>query len=304
MAAAGRTAPARIPRVSALRLLASRSTAVAALFTGAALLLTTAAAPATAPPPAPTVQKAAQSRPPLPAYHVVRPGDTISSIAKRYRMSWETLARRNQLSAPYRVYVDGVLRLTPPPQPLAPYTTRIERVRADDPDGTWRPGCPVTPEKLRRVWVAYVDYRGVSRQGSLVVFHTLAPKVQQVFRKLYEARFRIEAMEPLAVNAPHITDHVRVTMSYNCRAKIGGGGHSEHSYGNAVDINPPRNPYVSRSGSVVPVTSRHLVSRTPYRMGMIHREGVVVDAFRRAGFRWGGFWSSSKDYMHFSVNGR
>jgi len=30
----------------------------------------------------------------------------------------------------------------------------------------------------------------------------------------------------------------------------------------------------------------------------------VVAAFRAVGWAWGGSWRSSKDYMHFSVNGR
>jgi hypothetical protein len=29
----------------------------------------------------------------------------------------------------------------------------------------------------------------------------------------------------------------------------------------------------------------------------------VVTAFAQIGWEWGGFWSSSKDYMHFSLTG-
>jgi hypothetical protein len=37
---------------------------------------------------------------------------------------------------------------------------------------------------------------------------------------------------------------------------------------------------------------------------MITAGGPVVAAFRSIGWGWGGSWRSSKDYMHFSVNGR
>jgi hypothetical protein len=31
---------------------------------------------------------------------------------------------------------------------------------------------------------------------------------------------------------------------------------------------------------------------------------IVKKAFAEIGWKWGGDWSSSKDYMHFSANGR
>jgi hypothetical protein len=32
--------------------------------------------------------------------------------------------------------------------------------------------------------------------------------------------------------------------------------------------------------------------------------GPAVEAFAAVGWEWGGHWRSSKDYMHFSQNGR
>ena len=37
---------------------------------------------------------------------------------------------------------------------------------------------------------------------------------------------------------------------------------------------------------------------------MIHGGDAVVRAFAAAGWRWGGTWSGSKDYQHFSSTGR
>jgi hypothetical protein len=36
---------------------------------------------------------------------------------------------------------------------------------------------------------------------------------------------------------------------------------------------------------------------------MIHRGGGVVRAFADAGWRWGGSWSGTRDYQHFSAGG-
>jgi hypothetical protein len=36
---------------------------------------------------------------------------------------------------------------------------------------------------------------------------------------------------------------------------------------------------------------------------MIVRGGVVVRAFRRLGWGWGGAWSGANDYQHLSANG-
>ncbi len=37
---------------------------------------------------------------------------------------------------------------------------------------------------------------------------------------------------------------------------------------------------------------------------MIGEDDVVVRAFEGIGWQWGGDWSDSKDYQHFSATGR
>ena len=90
------------------------------------------------------------------------------------------------------------------------------------------------------------------------------------------------------------------TSAFNCRSVTGNPYRvSQHSYGNAIDVNTYENPYVT-SGRVYP--SRHFLSRAPYRKGMILRRGVVHRAFSSAGWLWGARWSHP-DYQHFSSNG-
>jgi hypothetical protein len=37
---------------------------------------------------------------------------------------------------------------------------------------------------------------------------------------------------------------------------------------------------------------------------MIHAGDVVVNAFTSVGWGWGGSWSGTRDYQHFSATGR
>jgi len=75
------------------------------------------------------------------------------------------------------------------------------------------------------------------------------------------------------------------------------GSRSSHSYGLAIDINYSYgNPQVI--GGVVKVG-------TPYGSHELsmYEGGIAVTAMKSSGWKWGGNWTSSKDYMHFSVPG-
>ena len=75
------------------------------------------------------------------------------------------------------------------------------------------------------------------------------------------------------------------------------GSRSSHSYGLAIDINPNYgNPQV-KNGQV-------LVG-TPYGSHELSMKanGIAVQTLKAYGWKWGGNWTSSKDYMHFSIPG-
>lgn len=78
---------------------------------------------------------------------------------------------------------------------------------------------------------------------------------------------------------------------------------SQHAYGRALDINPVENPYVD-GAHVSPPRGRRFLDRSDVRPGMVVLRDAVWRAFHRIGWRWGGSWSSVKDYQHFSSNGR
>ena len=94
------------------------------------------------------------------------------------------------------------------------------------------------------------------------------------------------------------------TSAFNCRKVSGSTNWSEHAYGRAIDVNPVQNPYVTRSGRVSPPAGRPYADRGRRAPGMLHAGDQAVKAFARAGWAWGGEWTSAKDYQHFSTTGR
>jgi hypothetical protein len=54
---------------------------------------------------------------------------------------------------------------------------------------------------------------------------------------------------------------------------------------------------------VLPASRSSSARRSSDAPGVIKSGDVVVKAFKAIGWKWGGEWSSSKDYMHFSSNG-
>jgi hypothetical protein len=174
----------------------------------------------------------------------------------------------------------------------------------------WRPGCPVGLEDLRHVQVRYWDFKGHARSGPLIVHEMEAIDVLGVFRTLFRAGFRIHRIKlPPRYGPPEPGDYwhstVNRTAAFNCRPATGNPGSlSHHSYGWAIDINPLQNPYVASDGSVLRRAAKPYVDRRRREPGMIHAGDVVVRAFARIGWEWGGDWTTLKDYMHFSLTGR
>jgi hypothetical protein len=192
------------------------------------------------------------------------------------------------------------------PYAAPPFVARVERVTAADLPHSWRPGCPVPPAELRRIRLAYWGFDGRRHLGVLVVRDRATRDVTAVFRVLYRARFPIRRIEPVdryrgSDDASMAADN---TSGFNCRAAVASGPKrwSEHAYGEAIDVNPVENPYL-QGGRVLPAKGAAFVDRTP-RRGMAVPGGTLVEAFASVGWSWGGTWTGSRDYQHFSRSGR
>jgi len=171
---------------------------------------------------------------------------------------------------------------------------------------SWRRGCPVGPVELRLLRADHWGFDGRVHRGELIVHRDHARRILGVLKKLFQARYPIQRLR--LVDAYRADDDRSMaannTSGFNCRRVSGSRSWSEHAFGRAIDLNPLRNPYVTRGGRVSPPAGRPYANRTRRAAGMIHAGDTVVRAFAAAGWRWGGSWSGSRDYQHFSSTGR
>jgi hypothetical protein len=180
----------------------------------------------------------------------------------------------------------------------------VKTVTAAEIPYTYRSGCPTGPSSLRRVKMPYYDWNGVPKIGDLITRTSSADDMQRVFKRAFDARFNIRQIRPVDVWQG---DDIKAmaadnTSAFNCR-KVTGNPYrlSQHSYGNAIDINTYENPYVTGS-TVYPAGSGTYLNRTNVRKGMIISSGPIARGMAAESWPWGARWSHP-DYQHFSSNG-
>jgi hypothetical protein len=187
------------------------------------------------------------------------------------------------------------------------FTATISTVGAAELGATWHAGCPVDPSQLRLLQMSYWGFDDQAHLGSMVVNVAVVDPVIRVFSALYAARFPIREMVPESVyngddNAAGDADD---TSGFNCRDAVATGPPqwSVHAYGEAIDVNDVENPYIF-GATIIPAAGAPYRTRSVVRPGMAVSGGMLVAAFASIGWQWGGRWTGSPDYQHFSVNGR
>jgi hypothetical protein len=179
-------------------------------------------------------------------------------------------------------------------------------VTAAELGASWHAGCPGEPVQLRRLTLSYWGFDNAPHTGALIVNAKVVSAVSAAFRTLYNERFPIRSMRPVSEfggsdDASMAADN---TSAFNCRYAVADGPPkwSAHAYGEAVDVNTVENPYLD-GGKVLPPEGAAYARRTPYRPGMAVPGGQLVQAFATVGWHWGGAWTGSPDYQHFSSTG-
>jgi D-alanyl-D-alanine carboxypeptidase-like protein len=187
-----------------------------------------------------------------------------------------------------------------------PFAHSVSRVTVAELPHSWRRGCPVAPAQLRRLRVSYWGFDGRAHTGTLVVNGRAVVRLTRVFSRLYAARLPIRRMRPIDAYGGSDERSLAAdnTAAFNCRYAVAPGPKrwSSHAYGLAIDVNPVENPYVL-NGRVHPRAGRRYLDRSRVRPGMATRGGLLVRAFASMGWAWGGRWTSSPDYQHFSATG-
>ncbi|MFK5975553.1 MAG: M15 family metallopeptidase [Sulfurovum sp.] len=172
---------------------------------------------------------------------------------------------------------------------------------------SWKRGCPVGLRDLRYLRMSYIDFRGRTKIGEMIVHKDVAKSVTHIFEDLYNMDYPINKMRLVSDYRGKDWQSIEAdnTSALNCRAITGNSKKwSNHAYGKAIDINPIANPYISRKGRISHKASlkyrkRVHRNRSAGDRAMLLKNDKATKIFKDFGWKWGGDWRSIKDYQHF-----
>lgn len=200
--------------------------------------------------------------------------------------------------------------VAPPEETVTPtgppeFSAKVTRVDRKQLPYSWKSGCPVPVADLRLITLTYWGFDDQAHTGELVVRETVTDDIVTVFEKLYDWKWPIKKMELVDAYKGDDFDSIDAdnTSAFNCRAATGSSNWSKHAYGQAIDINPRENPYVTAGGGTAHSNAKKFTERPLDEPGVINPGDRVVKAFAQVGWEWGGDWSGTKDYQHFSKGG-
>ena len=171
---------------------------------------------------------------------------------------------------------------------------------------SFKQNCTMPRASLRYLRVLHRNTEGKTQLGEIVCNQSIANDLLDIFRKLYEAGYKIERITLIDdYNADDETSmRANNTSCFNFRVVSGTTELSKHSQGLAIDINPLYNPYIHlNNGKVEPATGKpYAYNRANLRnvkVPIIDTKDLCYRLFIQHGFRWGGAWKTVKDYQHF-----
>ena len=171
---------------------------------------------------------------------------------------------------------------------------------------SFKQNCTMPRASLRYLRMLHRNTEGKTQLGEIVCNQSIANDLLDIFRKLYEAGYKIERITLIDdYNADDATSmRANNTSCFNFRVVSGTTKLSKHSQGLAIDINPLYNPYIHlNNGKVEPATGKpYAYNRANLRnvkVPIIDTKDLCYRLFIQHGFRWGGAWKTVKDYQHF-----
>ena len=165
---------------------------------------------------------------------------------------------------------------------------------------------------LRLLTLPYRDFSGAGRTGQMIVHASVAEDVREVFVNLHsDNSFAIARMDLVDVfgGDDEASMAANNTSGYNCRKASGSKRLSSHALGLAIDVNPLVNPFVWKKGTSPKGgepfdTLAERQAAASQQPGLVSADSAITLAFKAKGWGWGGDWKNSKDYQHFSADGR
>ena len=165
--------------------------------------------------------------------------------------------------------------------------------------------CTVEREELRYILCLHRDIKGVAHVGEMVVNKSIAADIVEILKELFVNNYPIERMRLIdywdADDERAMTDNN--SSSFNFRFISHTNTVSKHGKGLAVDINPLYNPYYKKlpNGTVAiePAAGKPYLNRNRNFDYQIKKNDLCYRLFIKHGFKWGGNWTSVKDYQQF-----
>lgn len=147
--------------------------------------------------------------------------------------------------------------------------------------------------------VHYRSFDGKIHTGQIVADRRLAGDIELIFAAILREGFPVLSAIPVSDARIGYSDDVSMDINsssaFNYRAITGGTKLSAHALGQAIDINPRLNPYISRAGVVSPPGA----VRDTAKPGTILDNSFLVELFDSLGWEWGGRWTDRIDWHHF-----
>lgn len=149
--------------------------------------------------------------------------------------------------------------------------------------------------------VEYYGFDGFIHKGQLVLHKDVEKDILDIFDMMKKQKFPVEKCIPI-VKYDWSDDRSMAdnnTSAFNFRYIAGTKKVSNHSYGIAIDINPVQNPAVYNDGKISPESATYKTDAP----GTLTKNNFIVKELKKRGWRWGGDWTSLKDYQHFDKPG-
>lgn len=162
-------------------------------------------------------------------------------------------------------------------------------------------GTKAPKELLDSIVLLNVEYYSTDKklhQGQILVHKTVEEDVKYFFQMAMEEKFPIKQVVPIVKYKwdDDASMSANNSSAFNYRFIAGTTRLSNHSFGKAIDINPYFNPVIYKDP---PKTSPKGAKYIPGNPGVFTADSRIVKEMKKRGWRWGGDWTSLKDYHHF-----
>ena len=149
--------------------------------------------------------------------------------------------------------------------------------------------------------IDYYSFDNKIHRGQILVNKAVAEDTKFIFDLIFKNKMPINKIIPIVEynwsDDKSMEDNN--TSAFNYRFVAGTTRLSNHALGRALDINPGLNPVYYSDGRKSPENGVRDTSKS-YTFTADH---FVVKALKKRGWRWGGDWTSLKDYHHFDKLG-